>query len=321
MSHAIHALMNGLIDYAGLFPPAGLSMREAVANYAGYRQVLPGYADVSLADAGRRPAHPGEAEWLGRFVVPAQRFAEFGEAFDELSAAHRDGRWSLSVLLGHETAEEDLAIAQAFAADRTAIEIGAFETPADTTETIERLRALVPAAQEIYFELPIQAPDFGHLLAAIARTGACAKIRTGGLEAKAFPAPDAVLAFLTACAQALVPWKATAGLHHAIRGAAPLTYEPDSPSATMFGNLNVFLAASALWCGRPQTQALALLAGEGRGDLQIEDDAITWRGVRLSTFEIAAARRDFCRSIGSCSFTEPVEEILALDTTLPKEHP
>ncbi len=37
MSTAVRALMTGLIDYAGLFPPAGLSMREAVGNFAGYR--------------------------------------------------------------------------------------------------------------------------------------------------------------------------------------------------------------------------------------------------------------------------------------------
>ncbi len=293
MSHAIHALMTGLIDYAGLFPPAGLPMREAVWNYAQYR--LPGN------------------EMLGRFVVTAQRLAEFGEAFDELSAEDRDGRWSLSVLLGHETAEEDLAIAQAFAADRTAIEIGAFETPADTTETIERLRALVPAGREIYFELPIQAPNLDQLVATLARIGACAKVRTGGLEAKAFPSPDAVLTFLTTCAEARAPWKATAGLHHALRGNAALTYKPSSPSAKMHGFLNVFLAATALWAGRPQCEALALLSGEGRGDLKIEDDAITWRGVRLTASEITEARRSFCRSIGSCSFTEPVDEIRDID--------
>ena len=52
------AFLNGLVDYAGLFPPAGLGMKEAVAEYARHR---------------REP----EAWMLGRFVVPAARFAEF----------------------------------------------------------------------------------------------------------------------------------------------------------------------------------------------------------------------------------------------------
>ena len=302
MTSAIRTLMPGLIDYAGLFPPAGLGMREAVKNFAGYR-LSP------------------ERWMLGRFVVPARRLAEFGAAFDETSGKAHQGRWGLSVLLSKEATEEDLAIAQELASGHDGIEIGAFETPVDSTETIERLRALVPAGQEIYFELPIQAPNLDQLLAAIVRNGACAKVRTGGLEAKSFPSPDALLTFLTACTEARAPWKATAGLHHALRGEAPLTYHPASPCATMFGYLNVFLAATAIWIGRPQSEALALLSTEGRADLAFEEDAITWRGVRLATSEIAAARRSFCRSIGSCSFTEPIDEILALDPTLFEEHP
>ena len=34
---ALQALLESLIDYAGLFPPAGLDMATAVANYAGYK--------------------------------------------------------------------------------------------------------------------------------------------------------------------------------------------------------------------------------------------------------------------------------------------
>ena len=34
---AIEALLAGLIDYAGLYPPASLDMRAAVENYRKYR--------------------------------------------------------------------------------------------------------------------------------------------------------------------------------------------------------------------------------------------------------------------------------------------
>ena len=55
---AIHSLLHGLIDYAGLFPPATLTMTEAVAGYSSYRA--------------------GPHCWaLGRFVVPVARLAEF----------------------------------------------------------------------------------------------------------------------------------------------------------------------------------------------------------------------------------------------------
>ena len=58
---AIHALLRDSIDYAGLFPPAGLGMSEAAANYASYRT--------------------GPHAWaLGRFVVPAGRLVELEQA-------------------------------------------------------------------------------------------------------------------------------------------------------------------------------------------------------------------------------------------------
>ena len=36
-SSALRTLVAGVVDYAGLFPPASLGMRDAVANYADYR--------------------------------------------------------------------------------------------------------------------------------------------------------------------------------------------------------------------------------------------------------------------------------------------
>lgn len=75
---SLHALLEGLVDYAGLFPPAALSMQDAVRNYARYRD--------------------GEYAWaLGRFVVPADRAHEVPAEFplsvlgvDEVKAATAD---------------------------------------------------------------------------------------------------------------------------------------------------------------------------------------------------------------------------------------
>jgi hypothetical protein len=63
---AIRTLLEGLIDYAGFAPPAALPMAAAVRNYAAYRE--------------------GEyARALGRFVVPAERLAEFEATARECS--------------------------------------------------------------------------------------------------------------------------------------------------------------------------------------------------------------------------------------------
>lgn len=57
MTKSLRVLLEGLIDYAGLFPPAALPMHDALRNYVHYRK--------------------GEHAWaLGRFVVPAERLHE-----------------------------------------------------------------------------------------------------------------------------------------------------------------------------------------------------------------------------------------------------
>ena len=59
--------------------------------------------------------------------------------------------------------------------------------------------------------------------------------------------------------RANVPFKATAGLHHATARRLPLTYDEDSPKGPMFGFLNVFLAAAFVHAGMTDGAALALL--------------------------------------------------------------
>jgi hypothetical protein len=62
VSEALAALLHGVIDYAGLFPPASLDLTTAMRNYAAYRA--------------------GPHAWmLGRFVTPAACAAEVDPAF------------------------------------------------------------------------------------------------------------------------------------------------------------------------------------------------------------------------------------------------
>ena len=74
------ALLEGLVDYAGLFPPAALSMEDAVAEYARWR---------------RSP----EAWMLGRFVLPAARLRDLARDADaHLPEPGAGEPWRLSAL-------------------------------------------------------------------------------------------------------------------------------------------------------------------------------------------------------------------------------
>jgi hypothetical protein len=288
---AARALLDGLIDYAGLFPPAGLTMPEAVRNYAAYQ---------------RRP----DAWALGRFVLPVARLGELETALDQLSEGERLGtRWPLTALLG-PALHPDLVLVEDFNARyvHAGPEVLSLETRAASSREVAEIRAAAPDRYELYLEVPL-GDSLPELLAAVHDVDARAKIRTGGINAADIPAPEAVLNFLGLAAAQRLPFKATAGLHHPVRGSAPLSYQPGSPRATMLGYLNVFLAATLLWNGHSRDEACRVLTAEGRDSLALGDDAIQWQGVVITAVEIAAARREFAMAIGSCSFTEPVEEI------------
>jgi len=142
--------------------------------------------------------------------------------------------------------------------------------------------------------------------------GAFAKVRTGGLTPDAVPMPSEIAELLCEAAARRVPFKATAGLHHPIRAGHPLTYSADSPHAIMHGFINVFVAAAFAWHGIDRAAVIGVLHECDPESFEFFDDSLTWRGRRLGTAQIAAARRDFAHSVGSCSFEEPIGDLKTL---------
>jgi hypothetical protein len=284
---ALTTLLDGLVDYAGLFPPAALSMREAVRNYAAYR------AGVSRG-------------MLARFVVPVARLDEFVSEASVLAVESEP--WPLAVLAG----AADAATLDAFdAAHGARWRVDTIEAKADSLEGIAALVAAFGARRTVYVELPVGG-DLEALIAAVGGAGMRAKIRTGGVTADAFPSPMQVMAFLSSCISLGVPFKATAGLHHPLRGEYALTYAADAPRGTMYGFLNVFLAAVLLHAGYAPGVVMPVLEERDASALRVSEDAIEWRGLRASAAQIAATRARFAGSFGSCSFTEPVQDLAAL---------
>src|SRR5215210_844456 len=298
---AIDALLSGLVDYAGLFPPASQGMREALENYASY--------------------HEGEdRSSLGRFIVPLSRLKELEVAGRDLLPRGSGAEpWRLSVLVAGDVGaavEEVLAFNACHklgSPDGHAV-IDVIELKADSADDIERQRPDIPRSFAPYFEIPTKG-DVARLVKAIALAGARAKVRTGGVTPEAIPPASEVMAFISACRREAVPFKATAGLHHPIRGSYPLTYAPNSPVGTMHGFLNVFVAAALVNAGQREDLALAALEEGDRHAFVFEDDAILWRGKRIPAREIEQSRRMLAISFGSCSFREPIDELAPLVQT------
>ena len=290
-------LLADLVDYAGLFPPAQLDMAAAVAEYARQRR-------------SRR-------QWmLARFVVPVSRLGELAEAAKGVQEV-ADRPWPLSVLTPGDPRQSRRTLDDFLARHGDAFRAEAIEhRPASPEAVADAAEAF--SGIEVFYELPHQDADLDRWMAAVAAVGGHAKIRSGGVTADAFPSSAEVARFLETARDHGVALKATAGLHHPLRGEYRLTYADDSPSGTMHGFLNVFLTAAALHANLVDTrQAEELLDELDDSAFDVDPDGIVWRGLLIPTAALTEGRQGFALSYGSCSFAEPVEELESLGFLTP----
>ena len=191
--------------------------------------------------------------------------------------------WPISLLLGSDYDTEM----------RLAVDVGLgldmVECRPAKLEDIAEIRRRMPSDGLLFVESS-EGCALQELIAAVVDAEACAKVRTGGVVAEAIPASSTVAAFLVACAQRRVRLKATAGLHHAIRGEQRLTYEPQSATACMHGFVNFFVAAAAAYEGANQAEIAEILNDGERRNFSANSDGLLGAGVSslLRRFERCA---------------------------------
>ena len=288
---AIRALLAGVVDYAGLFPPAGLGMAGAVRNYASYRA-------------------RDESWMLGRFVTPAARLGEFASDVSALGE-QAASEWRVSVLLSADVAGDVERVREFNREHRGRVCVDSLEGRLASAETI-RAAAVATKGFALFAEIPIDA-DVESLVGAAKDAGANAKVRTGGVTPEALPSPEAIVRFMRACIMAGVRFKATAGLHHAVRGEYRLTYDAAAPVGAMFGFLNVLVAAGLMRYGASDAEVLRILDERDSSAFAATATSIRWRDTVLDEARVRAFRDDVLVSFGSCSFTEPVDELRLLE--------
>ena len=137
---------------------------------------------------------------------------------------------------------------------------------------------------EVYVELPL-GDGLEEKVAVLAERGFRAKVRCGG---ERVPTVDELGEFLRVCREARVPFKATAGLHHALAGEG------------RHGFLNVLAA-----CAFEDAAAL-------EGKVELDAESLRWNGREAGKEAVARVRGEQLVAIGSCSFLEPVEELQEL---------
>lgn len=264
----IPPVLAGLFDDAAVFPPGNLPVEEAVPAHV----------------AHTRGAH---AALVGAFVLAAQDLDRLADATADLA----EGSFDLSVTVPLPGARDALAAARRIPAVRpTGLEVSVPDTVAADAVVPALADAIDdPTALTVYVEVPRDARR-EPLLAALAGTPYLAKFRTGGVRADLYPDERELAAAVLAAARSGVAFKATAGLHHALRNTDPGT------GFEQHGFLNLLVAADAALRGAEEATVAELLADR-------DGDRIAERVRALSP-----RVRELFRSFGTCSVAEPVRE-------------
>jgi hypothetical protein len=274
MLASVKTLLRKIIDYAGLFPPAKLSLPEAIANYAMYYQ--------------------SPDNWmLGRFILPVAKLSDFQQLITKFTLP----KWHLSLILSQNW-QQDLE--QIHALENPAIAVDSLEFPVLPLEQIQQTLEVLPEGLEVFFEIPWDS-NLNAYVEVLSDGKVSAKIRTGGTIASAFPTSTQLSQVLLTLDTAQVSFKATAGLHHPLPGWYQISDEVDSPLAQMHGFLNLAILAGLIYHKKvTSSEVIAILE---TSDFQFTEDKISLGDRELSIDQLQATRNRFFRSFGSCSLT------------------
>lgn len=261
--HDVLGPWSGLVDDAAIFPPGNAPLEDALGAFESRRAEwyagLVGSFVVRDTDLGAVPA-----------PVPVSVVLSTGAG--AVAGVVRQAATRGLRLAGLELVLNDLD---------------------DLAGNVRRVDAAVRAGEvdvPVFVEIP--GPATPAWLAAadeVAAGGHRLKLRLGNLDHDLIPDSATVAGWIDAALDRETSFKATAGLHRAVR------HDPEGGGA--HGFLNVMAATEALWDGGSAADATEVL--EQRD------------GASLATTDPATARRWFT-SFGSCSVTEPLDDLLAL---------
>lgn len=291
MTKALQALLTNVIDYAGMFPPAKLSLKESLANYLQYKKST-------------------ESWMLGSFICPATKVRDFCEQIDWsaitpkhhlslTSAANLDDSQQLTDLQSH------LELANSLAKPHISISL---EIKLPQQPIANFMEYATPFCDKIYLEVPFDAPfDKETLQQKVGlkpNSKWAFKFRTGGIVPEAFPSSEQLARAIIACRDAGIAWKATAGLHH------PLRHFDEKIGTKMHGFMNVIGAAVLCQISHlTELQVCQILEEESPEAFLFQEETFRWRDFEASATEIEQARKQTMQSFGSCSFDDPCDDL------------
>ena len=282
----VPSYLKAIVDDAAIFPPGNAPLEQAVQDHAAHRAEE--YGDL-----------------VGGFVVSDTKIADLATAVGRAESRPLDlnlvvtgGAGAIQPAVTWVSRSEGLSL--------RAVEF-ALRDEEDLAHNARRLVSVMDSLPEelddvvVYAEppLPDGEPTAGWLgaLDELAAREVHLKFRTGGMSADLFPSADRLARCLEAALDRELPFKCTAGLHHAVR------HRDEQTGFEHHGFLNVLLATRAS------------LDGGSLGDVaevldQTDGAAVAER--LLADPDVAARTRRWFESFGSCSVLEAHEDLVEL---------
>lgn len=280
----VSALFLGLVDDAAMFPPGSAEVAEALVAHREYRRswFAPLVGPLVVSDQ--------KLAALGRAVQGAADLTDLTTEDLEVSVVTRSGPAGLVDLAGPPPAGLRLRAVES-----------ALRDPDDLAGDASRLVAAAGALEagvEVFVELPY-ARGWERAVELVAAAGLLGKLRTGGPAPADTPSTTQLARQLSVLVAADLPFKATAGLHHAWPTPGP---EHDRPR--QHGFLTLLAAVDALAGGASVVDAAELLAGG-------EKTAVLGALASWSDTRADGVRRRL-RSFGCCGVVDPLADLVAL---------
>ncbi|MEU4818063.1 hypothetical protein [Micromonospora aurantiaca (nom. illeg.)] len=279
MSTQVPRLLSGLVDDAAVFPPGNAALPDAVIAHRTHRTAW--FADM-----------------VGPLLLPASEIQR-----GSLNGLVDPAEGLVIGLIGDTGLDQLPQALDALAPDGVTarqVEAPVAKRGEDPQPGLSELMTLAGRLDgtAVYAEIPLTFGLMGALdtLAEARAAGlpVAAKFRTGGLAAELFPTPVELAAVICACRDRKLPFKLTAGLHHAIRHRDPET------GFNHHGFVNVLGATLAAVGGAEVDGVAELLAATDP----------------VRVVEPARAHRDAERPLwvgyGSCSISEPLTDLIRL---------
>ncbi len=309
MHESTRELLEGVIDYAGMFPPASLSLTEALHTYRAFSAT--------------------DHQWISqRFVIGVQHFATLYASIMKSPpatpirccvVASKTADASGTEWVDHVKRDLDFIFDPAWARDFLVVDTVEIAVPplaVNTRSVVELMEILNLNEVDAFFEVNTL-PTSGawvdgnrRLLEQLADyrgrgphvTGL--KLRCGGTIPTVFPTSRQLARALMEAGRRAVAVKFTAGLHH------PFPTHDSTVGCFMHGFVNVMTAALSAYIYPVDLDSLiAILDDVNPEHFQFRADALRREGVILDATQIKAARTEFVRSFGSCSLDEPLADL------------